>query len=83
MLDQKNLRGWVYYYLIANAYQLTVDLNHWIRSKIRICNWQLQIKMTTNKKDRHILLLKFNNSLLVNNVVVAFYTLFVAKRRVE
>ncbi|WP_349768653.1 group II intron maturase-specific domain-containing protein [Pseudoalteromonas prydzensis] len=25
------LRGWRHYYLIANAYQLTVDLDLWIR----------------------------------------------------
>jgi len=34
------LRGWGYYYLIANAYQLTVDLDHWIRRRIRMCYWR-------------------------------------------
>ncbi|WP_227662293.1 group II intron maturase-specific domain-containing protein [Klebsiella pneumoniae] len=34
------LRGWGHYYLIANAYQLTVDLDHWIRRRIRMCYWR-------------------------------------------
>ena len=29
-----------FYYLIANAYQLTVDLDHWIRRRIRMCYWR-------------------------------------------
>nr|WP_232321825.1 MULTISPECIES: hypothetical protein [Pseudoalteromonas] len=24
---------------MANAYQLTVDLDHWIRRRIRMCYW--------------------------------------------
>ncbi len=34
------LRGWGYYFLIANAYQLTVDLDHWIRRRLRMCYWR-------------------------------------------
>ena len=34
------LRGWGHYYLIANAYQLKVDLDHWIRRRIRMCYWR-------------------------------------------
>ncbi|WP_434341597.1 group II intron reverse transcriptase/maturase [Motilimonas cestriensis] len=34
------LRGWGYYYLVANAYQLTVDLDHWIRRRLRMCYWR-------------------------------------------
>ena len=28
------------YFLIANAYQLRVDLDHWIRHRIRMCYWR-------------------------------------------
>jgi RNA-directed DNA polymerase len=34
------LRGWGNYYLIANAYQLTVDLDSWIRRRLRMCYWR-------------------------------------------
>jgi len=34
------LRGWGNYFLIANAYQLTVDLDHWIRRRLRMCYWR-------------------------------------------
>ena len=34
------LRGWGYYFLIANAYQLTVDLDAWIRRRLRMCYWR-------------------------------------------
>jgi len=34
------LRGWSYYFLIANAYQLTVDLDSWIRRRLRMCYWR-------------------------------------------
>ncbi|WP_371850146.1 group II intron maturase-specific domain-containing protein [Pseudoalteromonas prydzensis] len=33
------MRGWGHYYPITNAYQLTVDLEHWIRRRIRVCYW--------------------------------------------
>jgi len=31
------LRGWINYYGIANAYQQCVDLDHWIRRRVRMC----------------------------------------------
>ncbi len=34
------LRGWVNYFGIANAYQGCVDLDHWIRRRVRICYWR-------------------------------------------
>jgi len=34
------LRGWGNYFLIANAYQLTVDLDHWVRRRLRMCYWR-------------------------------------------
>jgi RNA-directed DNA polymerase len=34
------LRGWENYFLIANAYQLTVDLDSWIRRRLRMCYWR-------------------------------------------
>lgn len=34
------LRGWINYYGIANGYQLCVDLDHWIRRRIRMCYWK-------------------------------------------
>ena len=34
------LRGWGNYFLIANAYQLSIDLDHWIRRRIRMCYWR-------------------------------------------
>jgi RNA-directed DNA polymerase len=34
------LRGWGHYFLIANTYQLTVDLNSWIRRRLRMCYWR-------------------------------------------
>ena len=34
------LRGWINYYGIANQYNLTVELDHWIRRRIRMCYWK-------------------------------------------
>ena len=34
------LRGWINYYGIANAYQKCVDLDHWIRRRVRMCYWR-------------------------------------------
>ena len=34
------LRGWINYYGIANTYQASVDLDHWIRRRIRMCYWR-------------------------------------------
>jgi len=34
------LRGWIYYFGIANAYQHCMDLDHWIRRRVRMCYWR-------------------------------------------
>ncbi|WP_227008886.1 group II intron maturase-specific domain-containing protein [Pseudoalteromonas prydzensis] len=34
------MRGEGHYYRIANANLLTVDLDHWIRRRIRMCYWR-------------------------------------------
>jgi RNA-directed DNA polymerase len=34
------LRGWVNYFGIANAYQACVELDHWIRRRVRMCYWR-------------------------------------------
>ena len=41
------LRGWINYYGIANCYQLCVDLDHWIRRRIRMCYWKLWRRVRT------------------------------------
>jgi len=30
----------LHYFFIANAYQLSVDLDHWVRRRIRMCYWR-------------------------------------------
>lgn len=34
------LRGWLNYYGIANCYQLCVELDHWIRRRVRMAYWR-------------------------------------------
>jgi RNA-directed DNA polymerase len=34
------LRGWINYYGIGNQYQQCVDLDNWIRRRIRMCYWK-------------------------------------------
>lgn len=34
------LRGWIHYFGIANGYQRCVDLDHWIRRRIRMAYWR-------------------------------------------
>jgi len=34
------LRGWGNYFLIAKGYQLTIELDHWIRRRLRMCYWR-------------------------------------------
>lgn len=34
------LRGWIQYYGIANAYQQCVELDHWIRRRVRMAYWR-------------------------------------------
>ncbi|MFU2509338.1 group II intron maturase-specific domain-containing protein [Pseudoalteromonas sp. ASV78] len=40
ILDPKYLSGWGHYYLTVNAYQLTVNLDHWLHLRIRMCYWR-------------------------------------------
>ena len=32
--------GWINYYGIANTYQASVDLDHWLRRRVRMCYWR-------------------------------------------
>lgn len=34
------IRGWINYFGIANCYQLCVDLDHWIRRRVRMAFWR-------------------------------------------
>jgi RNA-directed DNA polymerase len=34
------LRGWINYFGIANCYQRCVDLDHWIRRRVRMAYWR-------------------------------------------
>ncbi len=34
------LRGWINYFGIASGYQLCVDLDHWIRRRVRMAYWR-------------------------------------------
>ena len=34
------LRGWGHYFGIASGYQRCVDLDHWIRRRVRMCYWR-------------------------------------------
>jgi len=34
------LRGWINYFGIANAYQQSIDLDQWIRRRVRMCYWR-------------------------------------------
>jgi len=45
------LRGWINYYGIANTYQKCVDLDHWIRRRVRMCYWH-QWRKTRTKVTR-------------------------------
>jgi RNA-directed DNA polymerase len=41
------LRGWINYFGIANCYQLCVDLDHWIRRRVRMAYWRQWRKVRT------------------------------------
>ena len=34
------LQGWINYFGVANAYQMCVELDHWIRRRVRMCYWR-------------------------------------------
>ena len=57
------LRGWGNYFLIANAYQLTVDLDYWIRRRLRMCYWRQWRKPRT--KVRALIKLGVNERLAI------------------
>jgi RNA-directed DNA polymerase len=45
------LRGWVNYFGIANCYQLCVDLDHWIRRRVRMAYWRQWRKPRTKVRN--------------------------------
>jgi RNA-directed DNA polymerase len=45
------LRGWINYFGIANCYQLCVDLDHWIRRRVRMAYWRQWRKVRTKVRN--------------------------------
>jgi len=45
------IRGWINYFGIANCYQLCVDLDHWIRRRVRMAYWRQWRKPRTKVKN--------------------------------
>ncbi len=45
------LRGWINYFGIANCYQLCVDLDHWIRRRVRMAYWRQWRKPRTRVRN--------------------------------
>lgn len=45
------LRGWIAYYGIANAYQQCVDLDCWIKRRVRMCYWRQWRKPRTKVRN--------------------------------
>ncbi|MEJ2419168.1 MAG: group II intron reverse transcriptase/maturase [Exilibacterium sp.] len=45
------LRGWINYFGIANQYQQCVDLDHWIRRRVRMCYWKQWRKPRTKVRN--------------------------------
>lgn len=45
------LRGWGNYFTIANCYQQCIDLDHWIRRRVRMCYWRQWTKPRTKVKN--------------------------------
>jgi RNA-directed DNA polymerase len=45
------IRGWVNYFGIANCYQLCVDLDHWIRRRVRMAYWRQWRKPRTKVRN--------------------------------
>tara|TARA_R110002096_G_scaffold90054_1_gene204527 strand:- start:254 stop:1639 length:1386 start_codon:yes stop_codon:yes gene_type:complete len=45
------LRGWINYFGIANSYQLCVDLDHWIRRRVRMAYWRQWRKPRTKVRN--------------------------------
>lgn len=47
------LQGWINYFGIANAYQACVELDHWIRRRVRMCYWRQWRKPRTKVANLH------------------------------
>jgi len=45
------LRGWINYFGIAKGYQLCVDLDHWIRRRVRMAYWRQWRKPRTKVRN--------------------------------
>lgn len=45
------LRGWINYFGIAKGYQRCVDLDHWIRRKVRMAYWRQWRKPRTKVRN--------------------------------
>ena len=45
------IRGWINYFGIANCYQLCVDLDHWVRRRIRMAYWRQWRKPRTKVRN--------------------------------
>lgn len=45
------MRGWINYFGIANCYQLCVDLDHWIRRRVRMAYWRQWRKPRTKVRN--------------------------------
>ena len=45
------LRGWINYFGIANQYQLCVELDHWIRRRVRMAYWRQWRKPRTKVRN--------------------------------
>ncbi len=45
------IRGWINYFGIANCYQLCVDLDHWIRRRVRMAYWRQWRKPRTKVRN--------------------------------
>ena len=45
------LRGWINYFGIANCYQRCVDLDHWIRRRVRMAYWRQWRKPRTKVRN--------------------------------
>ena len=45
------LRGWINYFGIANSYQQCVDLDHWIRRRVRMAYWRQWRKPRTKVRN--------------------------------
>ena len=45
------LRGWINYFGVAKGYQKCVDLDHWIRRRLRMCYWKQWRKTKTKVRN--------------------------------